>query len=148
MLSAGVFTTINFPGAQQTQPYRINDNGQIVGRYLSNGDYHVFRRIDGNFTAVDDVPWAVQTVPGISHLGGLNSSGDIVGIYSSVTFQNFAKAKAVDGLRGFLLSAGLYTPIDFPDAVVTLAFGINDDGIVVGTYQNADGTIHGFLRAP
>src|SRR5262249_4362094 len=83
LLRAGVFTTIDFPGAW-TQPYRINDNGEIVGRYIANGFFHMFRRIDGNFTAVDDVPWAVQTVPGISHLGGLNSNGDIVGIYSSV----------------------------------------------------------------
>src|SRR5271157_4672682 len=40
-----------------------------------------------------------------------------------------------------------FTTIDVPGAVTTDAFGINDAGQVVGTYQDASLIIHGFLLA-
>jgi hypothetical protein len=44
-------------------------------------------------------------------------------------------------LHGFLLAkgpSGPFTPIDFPGAPNTVAFGINDRGQIVGTYENPD----------
>jgi hypothetical protein len=44
-------------------------------------------------------------------------------------------------LHGFLLakgSSGPFTPIDFPGAPNTVAFGINDRGQIVGVYENPD----------
>src|SRR5260370_20998621 len=38
-----------------------------------------------------------------------------------------------------------FTAIDFPGAVSTRAFGINDKGRVVGRYQDSGGNVHGFL---
>ena len=43
--------------------------------------------------------------------------------------------------HGFLLAkgpSGPFTPIDFPGAPRTVAFGINDRGQIVGTYENPD----------
>jgi hypothetical protein len=42
---------------------------------------------------------------------------------------------------GFLI----FTPIDFPGATETIALDINDVGEIVGRYNDAAGTIHGFL---
>jgi uncharacterized membrane protein len=41
--------------------------------------------------------------------------------------------------------ADSWTTIDFPGAIDTRAFGINENGDIVGLYYTADGTGHGFL---
>lgn len=39
-----------------------------------------------------------------------------------------------------------YTSFDFPGAAATWASGINDSGQIVGSYRDANGSTHGFLR--
>ena len=56
---------------------------------------------------------------------------------------------AATGTHGFLLSDGVFTSIDDPDAAFgTVAKGINDNGQVVGFYIDAIGSAHGFLADP
>jgi hypothetical protein len=64
---------------------------------------------------------------------GINTRGDIVGFYeqSGVT-------------HGFLLSAGNYTPIDYPGSDSSVAQAINAGGDIVGSYVSG-GVTHGFL---
>ena len=51
-----------------------------------------------------------------------------------------------DGDRhGFLLSKGVYTTLDVPDAAFTVAQGINNAGTIVGLYGDENG-LHGFVR--
>ena len=47
----------------------------------------------------------------------------------------------------FSASAGAltFTTIDYPDAVETVAYGINDRGEIVGKYADSSGDLHGFL---
>jgi hypothetical protein len=58
---------------------------------------------------------------------------------------------ACDGTEehhGFLLRHGRYRTIDHPDGAyqyVTVPYGIDDRGRVVGTYSDAGGLTHGFL---
>ena len=49
--------------------------------------------------------------------------------------------------HGFLLQAGVFTPIDFPLSTSTSAFGITDTGEIAGFYNDAAGTTHGFIYA-
>ena len=72
----------------------------------------------------------------------LNNLGQFVGGYNDGS-----------GDHGFLYSGGSYTTLDDPLATGntpafgitgTLAYGINDNGDIVGHY-NADGSVHGFL---
>ena len=52
----------------------------------------------------------------------------------------------VDGNRhGFLLSEGVYTTLDFPDAAFTVAEGINNEGQIAGLYFDTSGNEHGFV---
>jgi hypothetical protein len=67
---------------------------------------------------------------------GINTAGDIVGIWSDAT-----------GSHGFLLQAGAFTPINFPLATSTTAVGINDTGEIAGFYSDAAGNTHGFIYA-
>jgi probable HAF family extracellular repeat protein len=41
----------------------------------------------------------------------------------------------------------VYTPINFPLASSTTAFGINDNGDIAGWYNDAAGKTHGFVYA-
>src|SRR4051812_9243757 len=42
-------------------------------------------------------------------------------------------------------SAPVFTTIDPPNAVITVPYGINARGDIVGTYLDSDGVQHGFL---
>ncbi len=142
LLSAGMFTSVDFPGSGGTDLWKINDFGEVVGRYLGTTDekFHVFTLIDGSFTQLGDYPGALQTAT--VHIGGLNSRGAIVSDYLSGT------GTYLDNIHGFLLSGGVYTSIDFPGAIGTISPGINDSGVIVGAYVAPDGTIHGYVRNP
>ncbi len=69
--------------------------------------------------------------------GGINDADQIVGSYDDI----------VNGItHGYLLRHGRYTPLDFPDAILTRANAINDLGQIVGMYRDAGDILHGFLR--
>jgi uncharacterized membrane protein len=122
----GKFRTIDAPGAVGTSLFDINDRGQMVGvRVEPDGTFRGFVLDRGRFTTFS-APGAVLTAP-----GDINNRGRIVGFTST------------DGAsaRGFLLARGAdgpFTPISFPGAPSTLAFGLNDIGTVTGTYNNPD----------
>ena len=50
------------------------------------------------------------------------------------------------GLAGMALAGFLWMPA--ADAKGTAAFGINDNGVIVGCYVSANGSLHGFMRSP
>lgn len=149
LLRGGVYTAINFPGAVAfTETWKINDVGDIAGRYVgaTDGKYHVFLLSHGTFTPLPDFPGAAQTAPGsFAEAGGINYFDHIVTHYcSSTPCDLFNK----DGdIHGFLLRGGIYTAIDVPGATLTLAYGVNSSDQVVGGYVDSTG-IHGYLRTP
>jgi len=147
LLSGRVFTTIDFPGATYTEAWRINDNGQIVGRYQSgDGNFHVYLLTvpSGTFTSID-YPGATTAVGGFTQMGGLNNNGDIASDYCNSSNCGLDTAGA---LHGFVLSGGVFTSLDMPGAAATVAFGINDRGVIVGGYIDSNLRVHGLLRTP
>jgi uncharacterized membrane protein len=146
---AGVFTSIDYPRAKYTEAWRINDSGEIAGRYAgADGNFHLFKLSSDVFVSLD-YPGAVQTAPGAySHVGGLNNVGDVTSDYASdAPFQNLDNPNVIGNIHGFVLSQGGYTSFDFLGAFGTIAFGINDAGLIVGGYIDAHG-VHGYLRTP
>ena len=147
LLSCGVFRTIDFPDAHYTEAWRINDRGQIVGRYKYHGT-HVFLLdlATGNFTSID-FPGATETAgEGFTQMGGLNNKADIASGYCNSSSN--CGLDSFGALHGFLLNNGSFTSLDVPGAAGTVAFGINDHGQIVGGYTDASLQIHGFLRTP
>jgi hypothetical protein len=132
-LQTYTFTTIKMPGATNTEPFGINNAGEIVGAYTTDNlgvdypnDYpdlfpigdHGFLDDNGTYTKVD-VPGATSTIP-----LGINDFGQIVGAYSNST-----------GIHGFEDINNTFTTIDDPNGVgTTRAVGINNAGIIVGHY--------------
>ncbi len=149
LLSNGAFTSIDFPGASSTEAWRVNDNGVILGKYRSTTDdkWHLYLLNSGSFSPLADFPGAAQSAPdGYAHLGGLNLQGDITSTYCSSACNNLFSSSA--SVHGFLLSRGVYTTIEPASAILSLAFGINGGGDIVGAYQDPSGAIHGYLRTP
>jgi hypothetical protein len=64
----------------------------------------------------------------------LNDNGDIVGSYGDATTRH-----------GYLYRKGVFLTLDYPGASNTDAFGINNTGSIVGTYNNFS---RGFLATP
>jgi probable HAF family extracellular repeat protein len=133
---------INFPDAPGTQAFGIRERGQIVGGFPdARGALHGFLSDQGLFTQID-FPGATETL-----LVGINNRGQIVGAFSTrdQIVGRFNDLNNAAGSHGFLLDDGAFTPIDFPGALGTVAFGINDRGHIVGSFVDNRGAVHGFL---
>jgi probable HAF family extracellular repeat protein len=142
LLSGGVVTTIDFPGASDTYALGINESGTVVGYWDlvdANGNvlaYHGFIWNDG-VIAQFDFPGSVDT-----SLFGINARGDLVGGWDSgVSSPNE---------HGFVCpKTGQCFSFDVPvtGATVTQADDINAHGQIAGGYIDANGVLHGFLMA-
>jgi probable HAF family extracellular repeat protein len=171
LYTGGSFTTIDVPGAPNTNAQGINDSGQIVGYFWGFGPAaQGFVFTGGNFTTFN-VPGAVYTLP-----NGINNSGQIVGsffdasgvahgfVYTGGSFttidvpgatgtvangiNNSGQIVGFFGAHGFVYTGGSFTIIDVPGATVTTPIGINDSGQIVGYFVDATGGEHGFLATP
>jgi uncharacterized membrane protein len=147
LLSAGVYSSIDFPGsAAFTQAWKINDAGEIAGRYIAttDGKNHMFVLRNGFFTAIPDVPEAFETA--VVEDGGLNNAGHIVSQYCSAKKCNLFSYPGT--VHAFFLSGGVYTTFDPPGSIGTTAFGLNSLDQIVGVYLDSSGVVHGYLRMP
>ena len=124
----GVFTTYNFPGAQETRFYALGNNGQAAGHYKdSDGNYHGVILENGEMRQFDYAN-AVQTFL----YGYSDATGALTG--------DFIDAAGVQ--RGF--SGDLI--IDIPGATATHTDFVNAEGSIVGSYVDAEGTYHAYVR--
>jgi probable HAF family extracellular repeat protein len=112
----GTFTTIDFPGAQATSAFAINNAGTIVGFYvINNTGPHSFIYKNDTFTTID-FPGSSYTVA-----TAINTLGEVAGLFASST-----------GLHGFVFYNGSFAQIDKPNATGTSVTGINDRNELVG----------------
>lgn len=124
------FTSIDVPGAINTNPHDINAEGDIVGTFTDAGNnMHGFVLANEIFNIID-FPGSTMT-----HIYGLNSRVDVVGEYRDVANK----------WHGFLLHDGAFTSIDFPGATSTTAWDITAKRMIAGSYNDADGKTHAFL---
>jgi len=136
------FTTLN-NNADPTfnQLLGINDNGTIAGYFGSGAAGHPnqgYLLREGGYVS-ENYPGSVQT-----QVTGLNNSGITVGFFSD---QN--NANQVNDNFGFFARDGRFTRVNFPTASnatppVNQLLGVNDRGIAVGFYTDAQGVNHGY----
>ena len=123
-------TTVDFPGATETDCNAINRQGVIVGFYVDSSFVnHGFTLVNGTFKSIS-VPNSTGTLA-----YGINDSRQVVGWYTDT----------VGNTHGFLLSAGHFSKVDYPGATFTNVWTINNAGTMVGTYIGTDGRFHGFI---
>jgi probable HAF family extracellular repeat protein len=124
------FTTIDVPGATETEASGINNAGQIVGFFRDAGrKLHGFMRTTAGALTTIDGPDA----GGNTEAYAINDTGQIVGGFN---------------LSGFLrTSTGAFTTFLAPGAMVTYASGINNAGQIVGRFNRMDFSQGSFFRA-
>jgi hypothetical protein len=138
LLTDGKFQTVDFPGAVSTALRGINNRGDVSGTYSIvdlNADEFGFiiprRGTPISFKLSD--PSGTGIV-----VGGINDLRQLVGYYTDATST----------LVGFLRQpSGQFVSVIVSGAVSTQVIGINDCGIVVGTYGDGS-TAHGFYGRP
>jgi probable HAF family extracellular repeat protein len=125
--SDGVMTDLGtLPDGQFSAATRVNDAGQIIGWSDANGNYnnHAFLDQDGVMTDLG-------TLGGDQSVGSaINAAGQVVG------WSNIPGSSAQ--LHGYLYSDGVMTDLNaliHPHSrySVSVADGINDQGVIVGT---------------
>ncbi len=126
----GVFETHDFPGSKNTYFYALGNNGLAAGHYEdSEGLFHGVILEDGELRQYD-FPGAVET----EIYGYSDSTGVLTG--------NWTDASGVR--RGFSGE----TIVEFPGASETYADFVSGLGNIVGSYVDAEGTFHAYLRGP
>ena len=127
-------TVVEAPRASATYADFVSWTGHIVGSYVdAEGVYHAYMRSSiGRFLSID-LPNATNLE--YFYLHGLNNARAVVG-----------RAKAVgDVPRTYVGSPLNLQELQFPGAVSTEGWNINQDGSIVGHYDSADGRRHGFI---
>ena len=126
----GVFTTYEFPDAQNTYFFALGNNGNAAGHYEdSDGLFHGVVLENGEMRQYD-FPGSVQTeIYGIS-----DATGALTG--------NFTDESGVR--RGFSADE----IIEVPGATETFTDFVNASGGMVGSYIDADGIYHPYVRTP
>lgn len=130
----GTFTILDVPGTNFTEARGVNDSQTVVGNTLGGGfvfdgsTYTIFSIAGSNGTEANDI----------------NNHDVIVGTYLDNGTPRGYVASLAD-IGGNLIS--VFTTIDapVPGALGTRLTGINDDGDLVGYYQDALGRQHGFF---
>lgn len=129
----GTFTTLDYPGAQGTQPNAINDAGVAVGIYsINNTEGHGFEYQNGVFSGLS-VPGSTFTYP-----AAINNQGVVAGYYQTPDAK----------IHGFIYQNGKFQTVDYPGTTVTGLNGINDAGMIVGNWGGAMGKTYTFKGIP
>ena len=127
----GVFTTHNFPGAQGTYFYALGNNGVAAGHYEdSDGLFHgVILGEDGELRQYD-FPGAVET----QIFGYSDATGKLTG--SMIDTEGVRRGFSGDEI------------VEYPGSLETYADFVSGSGNIVGSYVDAAGTYHAYLRGP
>jgi hypothetical protein len=158
----GTFAQIDAPGAgtasaEGTQPLSVSSAGVIIGRYMdANFVTHGFvRSASGTITTFDPAgvatgPFTFKTENGTTPVS-INTAGVIAGAYADANNVDHLFVRATDGT---------ITEIDAPGEGGTACtanphflvcgtggLSIDPAGDITGTYGDANGILHGFLRA-
>jgi hypothetical protein len=138
LLTEWKFRTMDFPGAASTLLRGINNLGDVSGTYsIVDLDADEFGFIIPRRGAPISFRLPDPTGTGIV-VGGINDLRQLVGYYTD----------ASSTLVGFLRQpSGQFVSVIVPGALSTQVYGINDCGIVVGVWGDAN-TAHGFYGRP
>jgi probable HAF family extracellular repeat protein len=137
LLRKGRYKTLSVPTSPTyTVATGINNKGDIVLIYLnlkSGGlasDFYNLRKYK-------DVspPGSMESAP-----TGINNEGDI-------SFDSFAVVHGSQQTTGSLLHGGTYYPFSYPKVAETYGGGLNDKGMMAGSYQvkNINGPYSGYI---
>ncbi len=136
---SGRFSTISEPGVTSLTAAAINDRGHVAGFYTNpaTGTTDGFLKAGHSFTDL--------AVPGASSTQalGVNRHDEVVGVYTTGSGDNAQS-------HGFTWTPrGSFHSVDDPHGMGTTTInGVNDFGVLVGFYVDANGNTDGFVATP
>lgn len=166
---AATIITFDVPGATDTEPSAINDNGEIVG-FFEPQNISFLREPDGTISTFKVGGSAITSAAGINdkvQITGTSSkedpncflrkgNGKAVSCTPLSQREAFGNAINVHGTvagecfdgnnHGFLFDGEGSTVFDAPGAITTNARSINANGFVTGVWIDAAQVGHGFVR--
>jgi uncharacterized membrane protein len=176
-ISTQIFSPpIVYPDAVLTSATGINDAGSIVGEFIvvQKGNYNQYGfELSGTAYSRIAPPGTNHSV-----VSGITSSGWIVGFtenptvnfsfsqleYRRITIPNttsptvFGVAPSMNavvggmtastGSVGFVYQNHVAQALVFPASLATVAYGINDSGVVSGYFYDSTRIVHGFTWTP
>lgn len=125
--------TVGPTNGEATRANSINDSNSVVGLYVDlTATQFGWITKDGVLASLNvNIPDAENTAA-----QAINDSNHVVGFYSLNTVNH---AFVFDGVS--------YVSFDYPGSVATEAFGINANGVIVGTYLvSGSANQHAFMR--
>ena len=126
----GMFETYDVQGSKNTYFFALGNDGTAAGYYEDSNGHHQGVILQDGVLQEYNFPNAVETeIYGIS-----DATGALTG--------NFTDAAGVR--RGFSGD----TIVEFPGAAETYADFVNAEGGLVGSYIDADGIYHSYVRTP
>lgn len=131
-----VFLTFDLVDGPTNGAWTMTPQGDVLGHLQAAGDRMKGWLLNRQGLRVFEFPPAELNT--MSCPFGANSKGAIVGHYQ----------RAKEQVRGFLYTGGEFISIEVPDSTGTNAYGINDSGLIVGTYYDKNSITHGFLMRP
>lgn len=141
--AGGAFETFDAPGgpASGSIASRINNLGQVQGDYAnSDGVEHgLIRNADGSLVVYDAPDAGKGAGQGTYAFSGIDDAGTAAGYYVDANNVSHGYVRTSDGTL---------TEFDPPGSIWTVAWDINADGVVTGTYMDQFANFHGFLRSP
>ena len=126
--SGGVYTDLNVPGAVETDPFAINDSGEVVGYdYDANGDtfgftYSLSTGLFGSFSANGDPN---------TYVTGIDAAGDIIG-YNGAG-------------QGYVDVGGTISLLTIAGSSLVVPTSILNAGTITGDYETASGATDAFV---
>ena len=138
--SSGRFSTVAEAGVSSLTAAAINDRGDVAGFYTNprTGNTDGFLKA-GHRTFIDlNVPGSSSTMA-----LGVNSHDEVVGVYTT------GSGDAAQS-HGFTWTPqGGFRTVDDPHGLgATTVNGVNDFGVLVGFYVDANGNTDGFVATP
>ncbi len=115
----------------------IDDIGNTSGFWVGpKGTNHGFVEWNGVFASFIN-PKTPHTAGSVNQLLGINNSGVAVGFYNDAAGHSHAYKVSQ--------ATGVFTPINIPGGVSTLATGINNAGDIVGFSTDSTGAVSSWL---
>jgi len=157
------FHNFDFPLADFTDAYKLNDSGQLVGQYATNFPNHGF--VLSGAMALTGPPSPCQFLS-LDYPDSQNSA--LRGINNTEQVSGFFRLRGAPGRHGFLATPSAnnqgnqnnpcpataslaarhgvrFESFDYPGSSNTQATAITPSGEIVGRYSSADGRQHGFV---
>jgi probable HAF family extracellular repeat protein len=174
-IATQTFTEIGYPGALITFPSAINNAGAIAGTVSDTGlEETGFELVGSTYRIVAPPNVTTVRLSGITAsgeiVGNAYGAGGVMnffffnGKYERIPFTGAIPIvtgvnpsgtalvgyyKLHSGAQvGFLHQGSSHQELNFPSSMHTLPSGINNGGMVVGTFSDSDGNVHGFLWTP